>query len=303
VYEVSYDELLNHANPFTVEFKPKNNPLFKDIKSAIASVMAQGKVFLLALHGGDGENGYIQGLLEQCSRPYTGSDAQGSAVAFNKIATKEALLHKGFLLAPQLLLKAQNIKENKNLLLSFLQEHGPVIVKPVCGGSSLGVFFISNEHDISRCLNFILKDPRDFMAEKIIDGREITVGVVEMEQGLMALIPTEIILSANRSFDYEGKYLGHGSQEITPAQISDLLTKEAQDLSIKAHQGLSLSGYSRTDLILAEKGFYYLETNTLPGLTSSSFIPQQLQASGIKFGDFLQAQVSLALKRAVKLTT
>lgn len=296
IYDVSLAVLQQHQDPFIVSFKPQNKPIFNDIASAIASSLSKDHVFLLALHGGDGENGYIQNILEKYHRPYTGSNAQASALAFNKIATKKALANS-LLLAPHLCFR-QNDEDIVKLLADFLEQHRELIIKPICGGSSLGCMIINNKHDMSKALAHIHKSPHHFMVEKLIKGREITVGVIESDQGLIALTPIEIILDHDRAFDYQGKYLGKGSKEILLLDPMDAyLGKAAQELALKAHRCLGLSGYSRSDFIAAIDGIYYLESNTLPGLTLSSLLPQQLKASFINFDDFLRAQIDLAIKR------
>ncbi len=113
----------------------------------------------------------------------------------------------------------------------------------------------------------------------------------------VALPVIEIEVDPNRTFDYEGKYLGAGTREICPAVIPDELAREAQQVAVAAHVALGCEGYSRTDLVAAEDGVYFLETNTLPGLTTSSLVPQELAVVGISFADFLRRQLELAVER------
>lgn len=295
VYQVSYDELQSHKKPFTDEFIPHHEPIFIDIESAIKSPESQGAVFLLGLHGGRGENGYVQELLERYHRPFTGSCSKASAVAFNKIATKEALKPLGIKMAPHIIIESRDIESIQQTLQEFFARHQHIIVKPICGGSSLGCFFIHEASAIPEAALEMARQDRGFMAEKIIYGREITLGVVVMDGVPRPLVGTEIVVDANRAFDYEGKYLGAGTQEITPALIFEQEMLEAQRIAVLAHKGLNLRGYSRTDLILAEDGFYYLETNTLPGMSRSSLVPQQLALAGISLKEFLKNQIKEAL--------
>ena len=137
----------------------------------------------------------------------------------------------------------------------------------------------------------------DYIAEKFIVGRELTVGVFQTPQGLKALPPSEIILSEGRSFDYEGKYLGQGSTEITPADLTPKEIALAQNIALASHEALGCYGYSRTDMILTAEGPIYLETNTLPGLSKPSFLPQQLNVADIRFNQFIEQQIELALAR------
>ena len=146
--------------------------------------------------------------------------------------------------------------------------------------------------------------PRDvpYLAEQFIAGRELTVGVVDQGDGPLALPPIEIEIDAGLSFDYDSKYLGKGSREICPAKISDRMRKAADEVALAAHTTLGCEGYSRTDMIAADEDhLYFLELNTLPGLTGSSLVPKELRAAGIEFRDFLERQVELARNRSAKV--
>lgn len=296
IFQVEKSELLNHKDPFNQAFKPKNAPIFAHIKDAINSDLAKDKVFLLALHGGTGENGYVQVLFEEAGRAYTGSDAKSSHIAFDKVLTKETLRDQPMLLAPQLVLKTNDNHDLEHKLHGFFAEHKAFILKPICGGSSLGCIFVHDEGDIKKASATVLESGRDFLAEKLILGRELTVGVIDSQKGLLALPATEIVVDKNRKFDYQGKYLGAGTKEITPANIDQSTLLEAQRISLLAHKVLNLSGYSRSDLIMSQDGIYFLEVNTLPGLTKSSLVPQQLAHAGISMADFLDRQIELAQK-------
>jgi D-alanine-D-alanine ligase len=297
VYAIDFQELINHRHAFTKEFRPSSMPIFSSIEEALSSSKSASCTFLLALHGGSGEDGTIQGLLERLGRPFTGSDAHSSKIAFNKIATKEALAKTTIISSPHILISQGQAYEE---LSDFLQEHQEIIVKPICGGSSLGCFFIKDKEQIQPLLKNLAHAPeRKFFAEKIIHGRELTIGVIESEKrDLKALPVTEVITAHNSHFDYENKYLASKVQEITPAFIDEKIAQAAQDIALCAHRSLSLYGYSRTDLILATDGIYYLETNTLPGLSQSSLVPKQLAAVHITLKDFLLTQIRLAKARA-----
>jgi D-alanine-D-alanine ligase len=297
IYDVDYDTLLMHQNPFVNEFLPKGDPLFNHIDDAISAKAYDRHTFVLGLHGGAGENGVLQALLEKYRRPFTGSHAKASMIAFNKIATKECLQKYQIKMPPHLMLKTTD-GADFSTLRDFFENHGEIILKPVFGGSSLGCFFVRQRNDLVNATAEIMKHaPQPFLAEKLIHGREFTVGVVEDDNGLTALPCTEIVLEKDRNFDYEGKYLGQGIKEITPAKIKDSLARDAQRMAVAAHAALSLDGYSRTDMILAKDGFHFLETNTLPGLTKQSLVPQQLAATGITMRAFLETQIKLANRR------
>lgn len=297
IYKPSLDELLAHEQPFTNDFNTLEEPIFASIDEAIASEKAEGYTFVLATHGGRGENGFVQSLLELHKRPYTGSDAQSSARAFNKIRTKDQLASFNIKMAPHLVLHDLNESVIRELE-DFFALHGDIILKPICGGSSIGCHFIRQEPDLKSVLKALVKAPQAYLAEKLIAGRELTVGVIETPEGPLALPVTEVSLAFKRDFDYEGKYLGRGSKEITPADVPESIAREAQRMAIAAHAGLKLEGYSRSDMMLAEDGLYFLETNTLPGLSKQSLVPQQLAAANITVREFLSYQIKLAQERA-----
>jgi D-alanine-D-alanine ligase len=293
IFKLTLQELLNHKDPFNQELKPKSAPIFKNISQAISS--SSNSTFILGLHGGSGENGELQALLEKAGCFYTGSDSHSSDIAFDKLKTKEALKH--IKLAPHLVIKTNEFNNLEEKLNKFFLEHQGFILKPIQGGSSLGCIFVNNQTEINKALQELKILNRDFLAEKLIVGRELTVGVIQEKDKLIALPATEILIDKNRQFDYAGKYLGVGTKEITPADISLELMQKAQEISLLAHKTLGLYGYSRSDLILNKDGFYFLEINTLPGLTKSSLVPQQLKEAGIFMSDFLQEQIRLAQTR------
>jgi D-alanine-D-alanine ligase len=138
------------------------------------------------------------------------------------------------------------------------------------------------------------------MVEQFISGRELTVGVIDHGKGPVALPVVEIEVDSGFAFDYEGKYLGKGTREICPAQISEEMAQAAQQTAVAAHTALGCEGYSRTDIMFGEDGPYFLETNTLPGMTVSSLVPQELRAAGIEIRAFIEQQLQLAIERQQK---
>ncbi|HXW53856.1 MAG TPA: ATP-grasp domain-containing protein [Myxococcota bacterium] len=301
IFDIDYNDLIAHEEPFTSEFIPKTNrQIFANISQAISSKLSDNHVFLLGVHGGSGENGELQQTLEEAKRPFSGSNAKASRIAFNKVATKECLLGYQIKMAPHVVLETTSQQRLQKTITEFCQSHGDCIIKPVCGGSSLGCFFVRGLLEINAIAAQLAElKPQPFLLERVINGREITVGVFEDDNGPRGLPCTEIVVDSNREFDYQGKYLGMGTKEITPARISENLAREAQRLAVTAHAALALDGYSRADLILADDGFYFLETNTLPGLTKTSLVPQQLAADGISMREFLEGQIKIALDKVV----
>lgn len=296
VYQITQEDLLKHEQPFTKEFFPRTRPDFLSIAEAIASKNCLNHTFVLGLHGGKGEDGTVQALLEAQGRSYTGSDASSSKLAFDKLATKECLKHFNIKMPPHLVLKPETALRE---LEQFFAEHGEIIIKPICGGSSLGLSFIRNHDQLSKFnADSRMASAQNYFVEKVIRGRELTVGVIEGTRSPIGLPVTEIAIKDSHDFDYEGKYLGRGTSEHTPADISEIEALKAQRMAMAAHVALKLYGYSRTDMILANDGLYYLETNTLPGLTKQSLLPQQLAALHITLREFLATQIRLAQSRS-----
>jgi D-alanine-D-alanine ligase len=174
---------------------------------------------------------------------------------------------------------------------AMLERHERVVLKPLAGGSSRGLVFLDRGEPLPDTPAI------PYIVEQFVRGRELTVGVSDQDGEPLPLPAIEIEVDPGFSFDYLGKYLGKGTREICPAQIPDDLREEAQRVAVTAHEGLGCEGYSRTDLIAADDGLYFLELNTLPGLTTSSLVPQQLRAAGIGFREFLERQLGLAVMR------
>jgi len=301
VQEVLRDELFAHATPFERDFEPRAGvALGADLEEAVTSGARQGAVFFLALHGGDGENGVVQSILEDHHVPFTGSDARASAIAFNKLQAKDIVRRRGLCTAPSTVLPQNDYRDICAKLGDFLERHGRIIVKPVADGSSVNVFKIGAAHEIKVVAEHITAASERYFAEEFVKGREVTVGVFDDGTRIRALPASEVRMEGDRLFDFAGKYLGRGSVEITPARISDKVMGEVQRIAVDAHTAIGCDGYSRTDIILSDTDGrpVYLETNTLPGLTNASFVPQQLRADNTPFKDFLREQVELARNRA-----
>jgi len=291
VHDVHRDDLLHHENPFTNDFEPSRPAIWPDLEQALDTLPVEDPVFLLALHGGEGEDGGVQRLMEARGIPFTGSGSAASAAAFDKGRAKE-LVESHLRVAESLVV--DDVRAIDGSITTMLKRHEKIVLKPVAGGSSRGLFFVEPTTDLAPVVAAIhaLKVP--YILEQFIAGRELTVGVIDSENGPRALPVIEIETDPGFSFDYEGKYLGKGTREICPARIPDAIRDEAQQMALTAHSVLGCEGYSRSDLIFADDGLYFLELNTLPGLTSTSLVPQQLREAGVSFRDFLEEQVSIA---------
>ncbi|MFZ2494036.1 MAG: D-alanine--D-alanine ligase, partial [Thermoanaerobaculia bacterium] len=168
-------------------------------------------------------------------------------------------------------------------------------LKPIAAGSSRGLFFVGSEAELDAPVRQIAALGIPYIVEQYVRGRELTVGVADLGDGPVALPVIEIEVDPGFAFDYEGKYLGKGTREICPAKIPDEMRRAAQATALAAHTALGCTGYSRTDMMAAEDGtMFFLELNTLPGLTTSSLVPQELAEAGVSFRDFLGKQIELA---------
>jgi D-alanine-D-alanine ligase len=290
-HDVALDELLAHENPFTADYRPARPAIFPTLEQALDTLPVDEPVFVLALHGTGGEDGTLQAMLEARGIPFTGSNAAVSAAAFDKDRAK-ALVAAKLKTAESRVIRTAS--ETRGIIDDMLSRHERIVLKPLAGGSSRGLYFLDRAQSAAFD-TALLKPP--YMVEQFLSGRELTVGVIDQGDGPFPLPVIEIEVDPNRAFDYEGKYLGAGTREICPAQIPDDLAREAQRVALEAHVTLGCEGYSRSDLVATDDGVYYLETNTLPGLTKSSLVPQELAAVGIPFRDFLEKQIELALAR------
>jgi len=289
VHDVAAGDLLRHKRPFEIDFNPTRPAIWPDLEQALDTLPVEDPDFVLAVHGTEGEDGTLQRMMEARRIPFTGSGAESSAAAFDKDRTKTLVRDRVRVAESR---TARNADEIAATIRDMLARHEKIVLKPVAGGSSRGLFFLQ------RGQRFDAKIDVPYLVEQFIAGRELSVGVVDFGEGPVALPVIEIEVDAGHSFDYAGKYLGKGTREICPARIPDRIRDEAQRNALAAHKALGCEGYSRTDVIAAQDGIYFLELNTLPGLTSSSLLPQELRAVDIDFGDFLGTQIALARRRA-----
>ncbi len=290
IHDVAVRDLLAHERPFEVDFVPARPAIFPTIEQALDTLPVEDPVFLLALHGTTGEDGTLQRMLEARGIPFTGSDAVASENAFDKERAKEMVKDRVRVAESRV---ARTPAELANAVQDMLSRHERIVLKPLAGGSSRGLHFLDRGGD--RAVLGDITIP--YIVEQFLHGRELTVGLIEHDDGLLALPVIEIEVDPGATFDYNGKYLGKGTREICPANIPDSVAREAQDAALAAHTALGCFGYSRSDFVGTDDGIYYLETNTLPGLTAASLVPQQLAAAGIGFRDFLERQLASARQR------
>lgn len=236
-------------------------------------------------HGTPGENGLMQGYLEMLGVPHSGCNAFVSAITFDKFSCKSYLKDVDFVKCADdiFLRKGESVE---GLAQKAVEKLGlPMFVKPTDGGSSFGVTKVKSVEDFDKAVEYAFSEGNMLIAEAAIVGRELTCAVYYNGKENVAL-PVIEILTENEFFDYEAKYNGH-SKEVCPAQIPDSLREEIQETSKKIYAHLGCSGLVRVDYICAEDGLYFLEVNTVPGMTAASLVPQMVRAAGMDMTDFL----------------
>ncbi len=239
----------------------------------------------LVIHGTPAEDGKIQGYFEILKIPYSTCDTLSAALTFNKQKCKEFLQAHRVPMAPSvLLLRGEETPQDRINALGF-----PLFVKPNNNGSSYGVSMVRQASELQAAVDLALQYDEEVMIEGFLQGREFGCGLVREGDVLHAFPVTEIIPEGD-FFTYEAKYEG-ASQEVTPAQISSELSDACQTLSKKIYQVLSCRGMVRIDFILVGEQFYFLEANTIPGLSAASIIPQQAAAYGWSFARLLEAVI------------
>jgi len=256
-------------------------------------------VAFLLLHGVHGEDGTIQGFLDLLGIPYQGSGVLGSALAMDKNLAKTLYKLNGLPVAPWVMVEPADLSDTGRITTSLRL---PCVVKPVRQGSSIGMSIVRTAEQLPAALHLALRHDSEVMVEEFIKGRELTVGVIGNAE-LTALPLIEIIPDSRfEFFDYEAKYQPGASKEICPAPVSDQVRKKAQEYARIAHRSLQLRGYSRTDMIVADEELYVLETNTIPGMTPTSLLPQAAAEAGLPFGALLDRLIALALEKPSRLT-
>jgi D-alanine-D-alanine ligase len=246
----------------------------------------------ITIHGTPGEDGKLQGYFDLVKIPYSTCGVYSSALTFNKYFCSNYLRNFGVTMAKSIrLFKGDTFDTDK-----LIEELGlPVFVKPNAGGSSFGVTKVKEKEQLLAALEMATKESADILIEEFIDGPEFTCGLVKLSNQEI-LFPVTEVIPQNEFFDFEAKYTVGKTDEITPARISPELTNKIQQLSSRIYDLCDCSGIVRIDYILKDGEFYFLEVNTTPGMTATSFIPQQIAAMDRKLGDVLGLIIEDKLK-------
>ncbi len=237
----------------------------------------------ITIHGTPGEDGILQGYFDLFRIPYSTCNVHASSLTFNKWFCSNYLRNFGIKMAKSVLLtKGESID-----IPGLAKEIGmPVFVKPNAGGSSFGVTKVKEESTLKEAVEKAWDESHEALAEEFIQGTEFTCGLVKLKKRELIFPVTEVI-PKNEFFDYEAKYTQGVTEEITPARLPAGLFKKCQQLSSRIYDLCDCSGIVRIDYILKDNEFYFLEVNTTPGMTVTSFIPQQINAMGMTLTEVL----------------
>lgn len=249
-------------------------------------------VAFICLHGRFGEDGTVQGLLELMDLPYVGSGVLASALAMNKVMSKRVYESVG-LATPAYVAVTRGAPFDVDAITSRLGSK--TVVKPADEGSSVGMTIVSDPAELGRAVELAFRFDPLVLIERFEAGAEVTVGVIGNEEPFA--LPTLEIVPEHDFYDYESKYTPGMCSHIIPARVSECARLECQRLAVEAHRALGCIGMSRSDTIVSPGGeVFLLETNTIPGMTATSLLPDAAAAAGIPFPDLCATLVALAIE-------
>ncbi|RGD03895.1 D-alanine--D-alanine ligase [Lachnospiraceae bacterium AM25-11LB] len=255
----------------------------------VLEICKEADIVFLALHGANGEDGKVQSVLDLMGIKYTGSGPLSSGMAMDKGITKMVFEAKG---VPT----PKGITLEKGKCSSQFADYGmgfPVIVKPCCGGSSVGVCIANNQTEYQAALLEAFSYENEVVVEQFITGREFSVAVVDGKA-----YPVIEIAPLQGFYDYKNKYQAASCVETCPADLSSALTKEMQKYAEMGYKALNLQAYARLDFLMDDEGnMYCLEANTLPGMTPTSLIPQEAKAIGMDYPQLCEKLIEVSLKK------
>ena len=241
-------------------------------------------IVFMALHGENGENGKIQAAFELMGIKYTGTDYISSAISMSKELTKKVLVPDGIPMPKGVALK----RGHKIEYVPY-----PCVVKPCCGGSSVGVSIVANDAEFKEALTEAFSYEDNILVEEYIEGREFSVGVIDFQA-----LPIIEIAPVEGFYDYKNKYKAGATKETCPAVLPKEISERMQRWAEKACESAGVTTYARVDQLLTEDGdIYCLEINTLPGMTGTSLLPQEAAAAGISYDELTEKIIEISLRR------
>ncbi len=237
----------------------------------------------IIIHGTPGEDGILQGYFDLMKIPYSSCGVHASSLTFNKYFCSNYLRNFDIPMAKSIRMMKGAAPDPAQIVASLGL---PVFVKPNAGGSSFGVTKVKSQDELVAAIEKAWVESDEALIEEFIDGKEFTCGLVKLKNQEY-IFPVTEVLPKNEFFDFEAKYTKGMTDEITPARISDELTKNIQQLASRVYDLCNCKGIVRVDFILKDGTFYFLEVNTTPGMTATSFVPQQIAAMGMELKDML----------------
>lgn len=278
---------LREAGFSVTEFDPAEK---KDLQNLIAG---NYDVAFLCMHGKMGEDGTLQGFLEMIGLPYIGSGVWSSALAMDKAKSKLFYENAGIQTPVSVTLYSPDDMSVENILSTVGES---CVVKPATEGSALGVYIVKGADEVKDAIEKAFELDSEVLVETFVKGTELTIAVLGNEQ--LEALPVIQIVPRNEFYDFESKYAPGGSQHLCPAPLNAEATEKVQEMAKAAHRVLGCSGISRSDFIMDENGeFWILETNTLPGMTETSLLPDAARAAGIEFPELCTRLIELALEK------
>lgn len=260
------------------------------IGTGVLELCRAADITFLALHGGIGENGTLQAFFDLCDIRYTGSPSIGCALAMDKCVTKSLLRSEGILTAGWTIARAGEGFDVSSFPV-------PCVVKPNCGGSSIGVTIVRDTESLASAIEEGFRYENELIIEEYVSGMELSAGVIGSGSDLAALPLIEIV-PKHGFYDYQHKYQKGWTDEIVPARISDELTAMVQSSALASFRALKLDVYARIDFLLTSDGrAYCLEANTLPGMTPTSLLPQEAEKAGLDYSSLCETIVSHSMRR------
>ncbi|OGW85050.1 MAG: hypothetical protein A2987_06055 [Omnitrophica bacterium RIFCSPLOWO2_01_FULL_45_10] len=266
------------------------NAVFLDVRDDIHDIILKSKidVAFIALHGRFGEDGTVQKILEDAGIPYTGSGVEASRLAMDKIESKKAFAKNDIPTARYIIFEkgSSNLGETDGLGL-------PLVVKPQSEGSSIGLSIVKERSMLNGALEAAFEYGPKALIEEYINGRELTVGVLEGQS-----LPVVEIVTCSKVYDYKAKYDDPSTRYLVPAPLRKKVYEMAQDLGRRSHRALGCESFSRVDMMADESGgLFVLEVNTIPGMTERSLFPKAARARGITFNELCVKLIDGALNR------
>jgi D-alanine-D-alanine ligase len=248
-------------------------------------------VVFIALHGGAGENGSVQGMLEVLGIPYTGSGVLASALAMNKIIAKKVFERERIPTPEWIAVHAGDPSVHGKVAARIGL---PCVTKPACQGSTIGVSIVRTADELGPALDTAFSYGPDALVERFIAGTEISGPVIGNDDA--QVLPLIEIVPSGGFYDYERKYTPGATEEIVPARLPEAIAARARELTLRAHHALGCRGISRVDMMATPEEVFVLEVNTIPGLTETSLVPRAAQAAGISFPQLVDRLIELALE-------